>query len=153
MGLNKITTKDKWDIYFAPGKIDPWCVYVRHAPSDKEYFFQLKILADKYGKQKVYDDFLKVYNLVDNTFDTEKVLKNAEDIDSNYHENTTLLWVVLHMTMIAEERKEKAILKKRIKHLGVYNLLFDEYDIDYITTYMRHKDWKELDKLMKERNI
>ena len=153
MGINSITTKDKWDIYFAPGKFDPWCVYVRHAPLDGEYFLQLKILANKYGKQKVYNDFLKVYNIVDANFNPKEVLKNAEEIDSAYDENTTLLWIVLHMTMIAEERKENAILKKRIKHLGVYNLLFDEYNIDYITTYMKDTNWRKLDKLMKERGI
>ena len=46
-----------------------------------------------------------------------------------------------------------AILKKRIKKLGVYNLFFDGYNISYVITYMRGMHWKELDKLMKERGI
>ena len=57
------------------------------------------------------------------------------------------------MTMLAECKKENAILKKRIKKLGVYNLLFDKYSIDYVTTYMRNQTWRDLDKLMKERGV
>ena len=57
------------------------------------------------------------------------------------------------MSMVAECNKKHSILKKRIKHLGVYNILFDKYDIDYVTKYMRGKSWRYLDKLMKERGI
>ena len=152
-GINKITTKDKWDIFFAHGEFDRWCVFIQHVPLDKEYFNQLKILSNKYGRDEVYNDFLKIYNITDETLKRELGLKTAEAIDSHYEENTTPLWIILYMTMIAEERKENAILKKRIKHLGVYNVLIDEYDIDYVVTYMKDKDWRELDKLMKERDI
>ena len=151
--VNHITTSDGWTFFYAYGEFDPWCVYVQHIPLDKEYFKQLKILSDKYGRDKVYNDFLKVYNIVDENFDNKLGLSIAQEIDSTYEENTIPLWIILYMTMIAEERKENAILKKRIKHLGVYNVLIDECDIDDVVTYMKNVDWKILDKYMKERGI
>ena len=57
------------------------------------------------------------------------------------------------MTMVAECKKKNAILIKRIKHLGVYNVLFDSYDINYVAKHMRGKGRRYLDKLMKERGI
>lgn len=151
--INTIYAKNNIKVYFAPGKYDPWCVYVEHIPLDKEYFQQLKDLSISYGRVKVYNDFIKVYNIVDENFNKNLGLQTAIDIDKTYKEDTLILWIVLYMTMIAEEKKENAILKKRIKNLGVYNVLFDEYDIDYVISYMKDEDWRVLDKLMKERGI
>ena len=59
----------------------------------------------------------------------------------------------MYMTMLAEEKKENAILGKKIKRLGAYNLLYDEYPIDYIVKYMRNMRWYKLKELMIERGI
>ena len=71
----------------------------------------------------------------------------------HYNDDTILWWLIFYMTMLAECKKENSILKKRIKKLGVYNILFDEYSIDYIIKYMKGKNWRYLDNLMKERGI
>lgn len=154
-----IKTKTGYEIYFAPGKFDSWCVYLNDSennktiPLDKDYFQWLLDLAKKYGKKEVYKDFLTIYETVDEEFDEDKCYSLCNKIDKHYNEDTTHWWIIFYMTMVAECKKKNSILKKRIKHLGVYNVLFDEYEINYVIKYMRGKRWRELDKLMKERGI
>lgn len=155
-----IITPTKHKIYFAQGKFDKYCVYhiddkgKKSIPLDEHYLKWIKDLANKYGTDKVYKDFLRIYEITDENFKEKECKKLINTIDTHYpQEDTTYWWTIFYMTMVAECKKKYAILKKRIKHLGVYNTLFDNYDIAYITTYMRNKKWQELDKLMKQRNI
>ena len=154
-----IITNTGYKIYFGRGKFDDWCVFYndtddkKFIPLDKHYFQWILDLSKKYGVEQVYNDFLKVYEAADEIFDEDECLSLCTEVDKNYEEATTHWWVIYYMTMVAECKKENAILKKRIKHLGVYNILFDGYDVDYVTKYMRGKGWRYLDKLMKERGI
>lgn len=154
-----ITTNTDYKIYFDRGKFDDWCVFYindenkKFIPLDKHYFQWILDLSKKYGVDQVYSDFLLVYEAADEIFDEDDCLSLCTEIDKHYEEGTTHWWVIYYMTMVAECKKENAILKKRIKHLGVYNVLFDGYDIEYVTRYMRGKGWRYLDKLMKERGI
>ena len=127
-----ITTDAGYEIYFGPGRFDSWCVYMKDNNHEK-------IPLDK--------------NSVNEEFDENECYKICQTIDKHYEEDTTHWWVIFYMTMVAECTKKNSILKKRIKHLGVYNILFDEYEVDYVVKYMRGKRWRELDKLMKERGI
>ena len=151
--VNIIRTKNNYSVFFAPGNFDEWCVYMEHAPTDNEYFDWLLLLSKRYGVAQVYNDFMNVYHIVSKNFTPKKCLEVAENNDKHYTEDTVHWWVVFYMTMLAEELKENAILGKRIKHLGVFNVLFDEMDINTVTTYMKGKSWKYLDELMKERGI
>ncbi|HZJ91106.1 MAG TPA: hypothetical protein VFC89_05565, partial [Oscillospiraceae bacterium] len=51
------------------GGFDDWCVYLtdasgnRKPPRDTDYFTQLKNLAERFGTDKVYNDYVKVYDL------------------------------------------------------------------------------------------
>jgi hypothetical protein len=47
--------------------------------------------------------------------------------------------------MLAEENKANKKLGKRIKHLGVYQVLIDELPIATAANYSRGKNWKDLD--------
>jgi hypothetical protein len=55
--------------------------------------------------------------------------------------------------MIAGENKTNAILKKRIKRLGMHQILIEDLDADYSGNFSKRKNWKELDVLMKERGF
>lgn len=151
-------------IYFDEGVYDGYCVYIngrghwQYAPTDDVYFEWIKGLAHRYGTQQVWGDFCCVYEIAGNEVCQKEILNLVSNIDMHYNEDTILWWIVFYMTMIAENNKKGARLKKRIKRLGVYNILFDEYDINYVTTYMQKPEgatdwWKYLDKLMKERGI
>ena len=156
-------TEDDVSIYFGEGRFDKYCVYVndknrfRYAMTDDEYFEWILNLSKRYGVSQVWDDFCSVYDIISMDAnvkpDVNEAMLTVADIDMHYNEETVKWWLVFYMTMVAECKKRNAILKKRIKKLGVYNLFFDGYDIPYVITYMRGMHWKELDKLMKERGI
>lgn len=150
---------NKTCIYFDKGKFDKYCVYIngrnkfRYAPTDDVYFNWIRILAKQYGNLQVWNDFCTIYDIVDTGETENEVLSIIKNIDLHYNDDTILWWLIFYMTMLAECKKENTILKKRIKKLGVYNILFDEYSIDYIIKYMKGKNWRYLDDLMKERGI
>lgn len=154
--------KNNRKVVFDQGKFDNWCVYVveqngiKRAPFDSEYFTDLKILNDKYGDNKVYQDFLRIYDLTGKPIDN-KVLILIEAITVTYQEddqNTIEQWfTVIYAGMIAEENKANAILKKRIKHLGVHQTLIQGYTPQIAAKFSYGKKWRELDVIMKEHNI
>lgn len=143
-------------IEFDDGGFDKWCVFVtsakgeRFAPTDLHYFSRLKILGEIYGSQKIYDDFVVIYNRTTKVvhkeiFELITVLSRSYGRDSLEME----MWFgVLYAGMIAEENKAKAILKKRIKRLGMYQLLRANFTPKEAATYSKGKNWRELDKTM-----
>lgn len=143
------------------GKFDDWCVYLtnstgqRHAPRDIDYFNEIKHFAKKYGKLKIYDDYVKVYNLTEKKVE-EANLSAISEIASSYGEDSVeidIIFSILYMAMIAEERKENTRLGKRIKRLGIHMLLIEDYDTEYSANFMRGKKWREIDELCRERGF
>lgn len=123
---------------------------------DKDYFTSLECLKNEYGRDLVYSSFSTIYTGVCGDWtrkDRERCYLLCEKTSKDYNKPTLLLWITLYMTMLAEEKKENTILGKKIKRLGVYNLLYDEYPVDYIVKYMRNMRWYKLKELMIERGI
>ena len=88
---------------FDRGKFDDWCVFhtdkngIRKAPRDTEYFINIKNLAKQYGTEKVYQDFVKVYDSV-NRDDIRTSLENISDVAETYGKNvieTDTLYTIL----------------------------------------------------------
>ena len=143
------------------GKFDDWCVYLtnsagqRYAPRDIDYFNQIKHFAKKYGKLKIYNDYVKIYNLTKKTVE-EANLSAITEIASSYGEDATeidIIFSILYMAMIAEERKENTRLGKRIKRLGIHMLLIEDYSTEYSANFTRGKKWLEIDELCRERGF
>jgi hypothetical protein len=144
-------------IEFDSGCFDGWCVFVttpgnkRFAPTDVQYFSRLKKLSEKFGPQKIYDDFVVIYNRTTKNVDS-KVFELIAVL-SRFYETDALemeLWLnVIYAGMIAEENKENAILKKRIKRLGIHQVLIDEISPEEAAVFSKGKKWKELDEIMK----
>ena len=71
------------------GKIDNWCVYmtnpvgVRKPPLDRDYFSEFKALADKYGTDRVYRDFVTIYDVTKKDIDAA-VLEAITRIAAGY---------------------------------------------------------------------
>ena len=128
-----LITNSGYHLFFNYGGFDPYCVYIDgneydfYKPLDSDYFIWIRNLADKYGVDKVYNDFKYVYNAVNDDYDENECLSVCMHVDKNYKEDTTHWWCIFFMTMYAEMKKEGAILKKRIKHLAVYNILFSAF--------------------------
>jgi len=144
-------------IEFDSGCFDGWCVFVstpgnpRFAPTDVQYFSRLKKLSEKYGPQKIYDDFIVIFNrttkkIDPKVFDLILVLSRFYSADAVEME----LWLnVIYAGMIAEENKENAILKKRIKRLGMHQVLIDGMTPEEAAVFSKGKKWKELDEIMR----
>lgn len=145
-------------IVFDKGKFDNWCVYIiecgkRYAPKDKEYFSELKKLALKYSALTIYTDFLKIYKSTSATIENS-VLAIITEISNQYQiedQATIKKWfTVIYAGMVAEENKKSAVLKKRIKHLGIYQLLMLDHPPEEAANFSKGKKWQEIDKYMKE---
>lgn len=144
-------------IEFDSGCFDGWCVFIttpgnaRFAPTDVQYFTRLKVLGEKYGPQKIYDDFVVIFNRTSKNVDSKvfeliSVLSRFYDADAEEME----LWLnVIYAGMIAEENKENAILKKRIKRLGMHQVLIDGMTPEKAAVFSKGKKWKELDEIMR----
>jgi hypothetical protein len=161
--MSKLVAKlsDGSCIEFDTGKFDNWCVYlkrlnqIKYAPKDVEYFGILKNFALKYGNQKIYTDFVKIYETTTKNIEN-KVVELIIKIALNYGQdkNEMSIWfTILYAGMVAEENKEYAILKKRIKRLGVYQVLIENLSPEYAANFSRGKKWNELDKICREREF
>lgn len=153
--------RDDVTVCFNYGNFDEWCVYVKKygkniAPNDVDYFTYFQNLIPKYGQEKIYNDFLKIYNQTTKNIDLN-VRTLINDIVSTYddehqklvEENFTVIWG----GMIAEENKDNTKLGKRVKHLGVYQTIIEKLDPLYVANFSKGKSWTELDEIMKTKNI
>jgi hypothetical protein len=146
-------------VVFDKGKFDNWCVYVvapngeRYAPKDAVYFTELQKINLSYPENKVYNDFVSIYKKTTATID-EQVLALIDTINLSYlphHQEKTALWfTVVYAGMVAEENKEGAILKKRIKRLGMYQVLMQQLKPEEAASFSKGKSWRELDSLMRQ---
>jgi hypothetical protein len=115
-------------IAFTEGKFDKWAVVIKAPgipewPKDVWYFTKLWVYKQDLG-EKVWDDFCALYDKTGPTVD-ESVFDWIHDISAEYpnQSESEIVFAILYMTMIAEENKQGAILKRRIKKLGVHQVL------------------------------
>ncbi|MDR1854454.1 MAG: hypothetical protein LBR05_06055 [Azoarcus sp.] len=143
------------------GSFDDWCVYFtdprgfRKPPKDEDYFQELKDLAKKYGVDRIYGDYVLVYEKTGKTVNDD-TLRQISDISKQYHEDALqmdILLTVLYMAMIAEERKANTRLGKRIKRLGIYYLLVENAPVPQAANFMRGMGWRAIDALCKARGF
>lgn len=144
-------------IEYDTGAFDAWCVYLkrqdepRFAPKDLHYFTDMAKLGKLYGHERIYYDFVKIYNETTAVI-SQDVLDHITELAKSYghHRFSFDTWfTVIYAGMVAEEKKEKAVLKKRIKRLGMYQLLMERRQPEYAANFSRGKKWRELDTIMK----
>ena len=150
--------RNKKRIIFDAGQFDNWCVYVleadgtRIAPRDSTYFTELQRINQGYPNNKIYTDFIRIYNRTTCDID-EGVLRLIDEIVATYNEGDQISmekwFTVIYGGMIAEEKKEGAILKKRIKRLGMYQVLIQKMNPEDAANFSRGRTVKELSPLMK----
>jgi hypothetical protein len=115
---------------FTQGKFDEWAVYVKYPnfpewPTDKWYFIKLRVYQQYVGKA-AYEDFCGLYDKTTADVSNE-VFDWIDEVTAKYPnpEEASVVFGIYYMTMIAEENKEFAVLKKRIKRLGVHQVLVE----------------------------
>jgi hypothetical protein len=148
-------------VEFDKGKFDNWCVYLtktgeaKYAPTDIEYFSRLKELSNVHGEGKIYNDFIRYYQLTDKTIN-QNILSLITTIADEYNadaEEMDIWFTVIYAGMVAEENKEFAILKKRIKRLGMRQVLLENVLPRDAANFSKGKRWKTLDSLMKQKGF
>lgn len=134
------------------GRFDGWCIYhvrpgeSRKAIIDLEIFSDLDHLGQRIGSIQLYRDFLSVYQQTTATIEAV-VLNLITELARKHLDNQNLcdfLLTALYAGMVAEENKDGAILRKRIKRLGVHQLLVEERPAAYAANFSRGKSWKEI---------
>ncbi|KPU43872.1 hypothetical protein OXPF_25770 [Oxobacter pfennigii] len=144
------------------GSFDDWCVYLtspagtRRPPRDTDYFQTIKDLAAKYGIDRVYSDYVSIYNVTGGQVE-KKVLQQITQIAGRYLPEDVLavdiLFSILYMAMIAEERKANTRLGRRIKRLGIHYLLYEDATISHAANFMRGMNWRQISALCHERGF
>lgn len=156
------TFKDGSFLEYAEGNFDNWCVYMvnpskgfRQPPRDIHYFEFLRKQASIYGNERVYNDFVSIYNLTGKEVEPD-VLRKIDEISESYGEialEFSKIFTILYMGMLAEEKKEGTRLGKRIKRLGVHKLLLEGQTVNESANFMRGMNWRQIDALCKERGF
>lgn len=146
---------------FGPGRFDDWCVYVTQPgqqpdpPRDSVYFAQIKALAAQHGPQVLYTDFLAIYYRT--TADVSPVVfELCYWLSRAYRDDALeadLLLSILYAGMIAEENKSRARLKKRVKRLGLHQLLLEDFTAEAAATFSRGKRWQDINRACVERGF
>ena len=138
---------------FGRGSFDDWCIYVIGGPYQKfpldSWYFQILLdWTNNRAAEDIYDDFITIYDKTTQTVAPE-VLNEIVALSYSYpdHNQACVIWTILYMGMIAEENKEGAILKKRIKRLGVYQVLIEGVSPEVAASYSRGLGADYLDKV------
>ena len=152
------TLRNNRKVIFDTGNFDNWCVYVveadgsKKAPFDTTYFSDLLTISDQYSNNKVYRDFVAIYDLVTRDID-KNVLDLIDKMAKTYHPNHQIKveqWLtVLYAGMIAEENKENAKLKKRIKRLAMLQVFILGISPNDAASFSKGKKWRDPDTIMK----
>lgn len=161
MSLLIKNVRNRNTVEFDKGLFDEWCVYLtrpalpRYAPRDSEYFSKLQQLGNRYGHQKIYNDFVRYYTPTSKTIDT-RVLRLITEITNDYGqdaEEMDVWFTVIYAGMVAEENKAFAVLKKRMKRLGMHQVLVEGLDAACAAQFSKGKKWRELDGWMRQRGF
>lgn len=148
-------------VKFDRGNFDSYCVYlreptgVRRAPIDGEYFPEIHALGLVYSPDKVYGDFVSLYDLTTEELDVQ-VLRHIDRAAAQYQNDTqrvVRLFTILYMAMIAEEKRANTRLGKRIKRLGVHELLVMGRSTSDAANFMRGMGWRAIDAMCQERGF
>ena len=148
-------------IGFLSGKFDNWQVNVidsrgvKYAPLDIDYFNELILLSDLIGVEETYKIFTDLYEKTDKNVDSA-VLQFISDVASELISlkfDAEMLLTTLYYTMVAEENRKNTKLGKRIKRLGVHQILKEGLSIRRAANYSRGMQWREIDSLCRERGF
>lgn len=156
------TFEDNSKVGFDSGKFDDWCVYYiypngsRKAPRDVDYFSFIKRLDESYGSDIVYNLIYEIFKKTTNKVDMQileyitqqcKIKFGSQSLEAD--KNITFIY----LGMIAEENKKNAVVKKRIKILGIHYLLKEHKSVEESATCLCGKNAPAILEECRIRNI
>ena len=155
------TFSDGSRLEYDRGSFDEWCIYLtrphrkRVAPKDIQYFKRFQQLALKHTATRIYADFIKIYEQTTARLD-QKILRAITRLSSEYGADALvmeLLFTIVYAGMVAEENKSKAILKKRIKRLGMHQVLIEQATPTFAANFSKGQPWQVLDRECRKRGF
>lgn len=153
--------KDGSFLEYDEGKFDSWCVYMtdsdggRKPPFDTDYFNELKALADEYGADRVYRDFVTIYDATTKEIDNvvlDRITQMAEKYGADAL-SVDKLYTTFYMAMTSEENYPNTRLGRKIKRLAAYEILFGGREVDDAVVFMKKMGWRDIDALCQERGF
>lgn len=154
-------THQKFQLYFAPGNFDEWCIFLQtnaigyeRVPTDAWYFGVLNDWAQYLVPDYIYYDFIRIYEAVAQAV-AQDTISLIERISFAYpdYDQACVIWTILYMGMIAEENKANKILGKRLKRLGVYQVLIEGLSPEEAANFSRGRSTLELAPHCNERGF
>ncbi len=145
------TFSDGSYIEYRQGRFDKWCIYYdslkefRGYPRDVEYFAWFKFLYKE--TPQIYKDYLWIYQNTTKDFNPEICNMVSKRYINNYM--IDLVLNILYFGMVAEENKKYTKLGKKVKRLGIFELIDNDKTPEDAANSSKGKTWKELDKLCK----
>jgi hypothetical protein len=144
------TLLDGSQLVFSQGRFDNWCIYhirngLRHAIRDEEVFSLMQKYTGSIQRFSLYRDFLAVFNRVGSSVNGA-VIEHITRMAMQYENAREVQFILtfLYAGMVAEENKDKAMLKKYMKRLGVHQVLVEMMPPKMAANYSRQKKWQEL---------
>ena len=128
---------------------------VKKAPLDVDYFNELLILRDLIGVDDTYKLFINIYDKVDKNVNKEVInfiIHTSEEF-KQYEIELDLLLMTLYYTMIAEENKKYTRLGKKIKRLGVHQVLKENFNIRVAANYSKGLGWRDIEQECRNRGF
>ncbi len=146
------TFSDGSILEFDDGSFDGWCVYFkpsslpRYAPKDVEYFCDLERMGEKHGYKKVYDDFIAVFERTTKMLD-QSLSEDITSLSKKYSpDDLTMdkLFSILYAGMVAEEHKANTKLGKKVKRLGIHQVLIDRMKPEDAAVFSKGMTWQQI---------
>ena len=79
--MNKIELQDGKYLYYDKGRFDDWCIYEvsdngkKSVPKDIDYLNELNKYTKIFDRNKIYQDFVQIYNLTNNKLELSIILE------------------------------------------------------------------------------
>lgn len=154
------TFSDGTSLEYDRGNFDHWCVYHRtpglgrRAPYDVEYFDALRVLARSHSADRVYADFVGVYEKTTADLDGA-LLAHIEQVAEGYgpdRHRFDLTMTTIYAAMVAEERRGLP-LGKKVKRLGIHQTLHEGLAPNVAANFSKGKRAAELSALCRSKGF
>ncbi len=126
-----------------------WFVYFDQAISDRkhssyvEHVETLQNFAAKYSPERIYRDFVKIYDATESSVnpDTLDLIALTSEAYADDAADINYLFTIIYFAMLSEQHRKDTKLGKRIKRFAVYQALFDKVEVEEVTYFPPRKWW------------
>lgn len=143
---------------YVKGRFDAWMLdckgveYLSRFPRDEEIFELVISLAKQYGPANLLGEFNWIFWMTDSIL-SSTTLRYIESRGKIYGQKFEIVFTFLYLSMVAEENKTHAPLGKRMKMLGIYQVLIEGADPFYASQFSKGKKVQELNEEMRKRGF